>query len=151
MSDKEKRPEGRQPNAAIKWKTPEDRRAACEAFCEHLRAGFSWASFPDADEDTVKRYIRDFPEDFCPEKVQQAERQSRHFWEKIGIAGTTGKLKGFNAKSWEFNMQNRLGWSTKADVNNHNTGSPQSIVYIELDEKQKLENHINDIVEDGRD
>lgn len=103
---------GTQHGQAVKWPTPEQRKAACDSYCAHIEAGYSKDSWPDADFETVERYKRDFPEDFCPEKIARAERTSRLFWEKIGITGTIGKLKGFNAKSWEFNMQNRLGWSS---------------------------------------
>ena len=115
---------GTQHGQAVKWPTPEKRRAACEKFCEHIRAGYSKDSWPEADDETVKRYVRDFPEDFCPKKIKRAERESRLFWEKIGISGTVGKIKGFNAKSWEFNMQNRLGWSNKTDNRNYEMPAP---------------------------
>jgi len=101
---------------ALKWKTPEARRAACESFCQHLRAGYSEMSWPEADEDTVYRYMKNYPDDFCPKEVNKARRESKKFWEGVGIAGTTGKLKGFNAMSWNFNMKNRLGWADKHEI-----------------------------------
>jgi hypothetical protein len=111
---------------ASKWPTSEQRRKACESYCDHIKAGFSKDSWPDADFETVQRYMKDFPEDFCPQKVKEAERFSRKFWEEIGIDGTVGKIKGFNAKSWEFNMQNRLGWSNRVD-NTHKDLTPTII------------------------
>ena len=137
---------GTQHGQAVKWPTPEARKAACDSFCEHIRSGYSKDSWPEADDETVKRYMRDFPEDFDQEKIKRAERESRLFWEKIGVSGTIGKLKGFNAKSWEFNMQNRLGWSNKTENKNTNESAPIT-VYIEKEEKLVLEDHIKDIVE----
>jgi hypothetical protein len=29
-------------------------------------------------------------------------------WEKIGLEGTMGEIKGFNATSWSFNMKNQF-------------------------------------------
>ena len=115
---------GTQHGQAVKWPTPEKRKAACKSYCDHIRAGYSKDSWPDADFETVERYKRDFPEDFCPEMISRAERESRLFWEKIGVSGTVGKIKGFNAKSWEFNMQNRLGWSNKTDNRNYEMPPP---------------------------
>lgn len=103
-------------NYKMKWKTPEERKAACESFCDHVRSGFSQESWPDADFDTVKRYMRDFPEDFVPDMINKAKREAYMFYEKMGIEGTLGQIKGFNAKSWEFNMKNRHNWKDKQET-----------------------------------
>jgi hypothetical protein len=108
-------------NYGKKWKTPEDRKAACAAVCEHLSKGLSKKCFPLADWDTVEAYIRDYPEDFPSEKIKEAERLNLKFWESIGVDGATGANKDFNAASWIFNMKNRFrsDWTdtTKQDVN----------------------------------
>ena len=50
----------------------------------------------------------------------RASRQA--FWEKMGIEGATGKIKGFNATVWakvsasEFNMVERREISLEADI-----------------------------------
>ena len=95
---------------AMKWSTPEERKAACERLCKHLRSGLSLQSFVEADEDTIKRYMKDFPLDFGTAEVKEAIRASRLFWEMVGVNGTLGKIKNFNASSWKFNMANRHGW-----------------------------------------
>ncbi|MGR3220201.1 MAG: hypothetical protein ACUZ8H_10345 [Candidatus Anammoxibacter sp.] len=101
-----------------KWPTPEDRKAACQRFCDHISAGYSIKSWPEADNETVKRYIDNFPEDFSYEQISEAHRTSLLFWEKLGVAGVTGKLKGFNAPTWIFNMKNRAGWRDAMDHTN---------------------------------
>lgn len=101
-------PEGN--NNAMKWSTPEERRAACDRLCAHLRSGLSMKCFPDADDQTLKRYMRDFPIDFAPDKIRQAIRENHKFWEVLGINGALGKIKNFSAPTWKFNMQNRCGW-----------------------------------------
>lgn len=100
-----------------KWKTPEERKKACEAVCEHLAQGLSQDCFPDADWDTVERYIKDFPEDFPAEKIKEARRKGRMFWEGAGRDGAIGKIPNFNATSWIFNMKNRYkeDWRDKHD------------------------------------
>ena len=115
MSDK-KNPTGMPPNKAVKWPTPEERQAACKSFCEHIEKGYSMKSWPDADKETVMRYVKDFPKDFDPEAIGMSKRKCLLFWEKMGIAGTSGKLKGFNARSWEVTMNNRAGWTTNVDL-----------------------------------
>ncbi len=59
----------------------------------------------------VQKY-RDFGD-----AVARGEAASRYYWENIGMLGTLGELKGFNASSWMFNMKNRFGWAEKSDQN----------------------------------
>lgn len=101
-----------------KWKTPEERQEAFAAVCEHLEAGYSKKSFPLADWDTVESYCERFPEDFPPEKMHETMRRHLMTWEKIGIDGAKGKLDGFNAASWIFNMKNRFkdDWRDKQET-----------------------------------
>ena len=51
-------------NNAMKFKTPEKRKALCKKWCEHLAAGLTRDSFPDCDPQTFRKYCRLFPEDF---------------------------------------------------------------------------------------
>jgi hypothetical protein len=98
-------PEGN--NYNMKWKTPEERKAACESVCKHLEQGLSQNCFPDADWDTVERYMKEFPQDFPSEKIKEARRKGRMLWEGMGRDGAFGKVPNFNATSWIFNMKNR--------------------------------------------
>lgn len=99
-----------------KFKTPAQRREAYLKFCAHVAAGFSKKSFHDpCVENTIMKLINDHPDDCPPEALEIAEAEGRHFWEKIGIAGTMGQLKGFNPSSWIFNMKNRLGWKDRQE------------------------------------
>ena len=101
-----------------KWPTPEDRKAACERFCKHISAGYSIASWPEAKDETIKKYIQRYPDDFDADKIDEAHRKSLLFWEKLGVAGVSGKIKGFNAPTWIFNMKNRAGWRDAVDHSN---------------------------------
>ena len=84
-------------------------------------------SWPDACANTVKKYIKEYPEDFDSEKIEAAKRESLLFWEKMGIDGTRGKIPFFNAGSWIFNMKNRAGWTDKVD---HDHGGKVELVTI---------------------
>lgn len=110
-----------------KWPEPQDRKDACERFCEHISQGLSIKSWPDADDETVAVYMKKYPEDFDPEMIEEAKRKSLLFWEKAGIDGMMGKIFNFNAASWIFNMKNRLGWTDKVD---HEHGGKVELVTI---------------------
>lgn len=103
-----------------KWKTKEERQAAFQAVYEHLASGLSKGSFPLADWDTVEAYMKEFPEDFPPEKVSEAMRHQKLVWERLGMNGAMGEVDGFNATAWIFNMKNRFPaeWRDK-QVNEH--------------------------------
>lgn len=48
--------------------------------------------------------------------IKEGENQSNLWWAKIGMAGMTGKISGFNAATWIFNMKNRHGWKDKIET-----------------------------------
>jgi len=110
-----------------KWPTPEERKAACQSFCDHISQGFSMNSWPEAHDDTVRTYMEKYPEDFDKEMIERAQRESLLFWETMGIEGTRGKIPFFNAGSWIFNMKNRAGWRDKVD---HDHGGKVELVTI---------------------
>ncbi|WP_299479312.1 hypothetical protein [uncultured Roseibium sp.] len=95
---------------AQKWPTSELRQKFCQVYCDHISAGYSKKSFPHADLKTIKSYAKRYPEDFPSEKIGEAERRGLLCWEQIGKLGTLGRLPGFKAISWIFNMKNRAGW-----------------------------------------
>lgn len=107
----------------MKWKTKAERQEAFEAVYQHLSSGFSRSSFPLSDWDTVERYMRDFPEDFPAEKIAEAMRANALEWERIGMDGARGKIAGFNAAAWIFNMKNRFkeDWRDKHDIDHQSS------------------------------
>ena len=42
-------------------------------------------------------------------RYRTCEAGEAAFWEKLGITGTLGKIRGFNAASWKSGMQERFG------------------------------------------
>ncbi len=120
-----------------KYQTQKERKELCEQVCEHLRKGLSQECFSKCDWDTVERVIKDHPKDFPADRLRQARKKGREFWEKIGVRqSVTGKG---SAASWKFNMANRYGWAEKQD---HTTGGKQLgvIVLPELNGNEENEN-----------
>lgn len=100
-----------------KFKTPAERKVAVEAFLLHISSGYSAKSFHDpCVENTILKIFKDYPEEFDQELLSKAKAQSCAVWEKLGLAGTAGKIKNFNAGAWIFNMKNRLGWKDKQEI-----------------------------------
>jgi hypothetical protein len=100
-----------------KWKSQNERQAAFKAVCDHIASGLSKASLPIADWDTVEAYMEQYPKDFPADRLREAMRCQMLVWEKIGLNGVTGEIKGFNATAWAFNMKNRFprDWRDKID------------------------------------
>lgn len=106
-------PEGN--SNAMKFPTPDDRQALCKAYIDHVESGLSDECFPECDPQTLRQYVADFPVDFDTNAMERASRNRQLFWEKTGRDGTVGKIKGFNSRSWQFNMANRFDWRVKSD------------------------------------
>ncbi|MGE0536655.1 MAG: hypothetical protein AB7O68_16915 [Pirellulales bacterium] len=98
-----------------KFKTPEQRQTLFDAYCEHVRKGYSDQSFPECDVRTLEYYVIRYASALQADLIERARRERQLFWEKLGTAGTGGKVRGFNALSWKFNMQNRFDWREKKD------------------------------------
>lgn len=83
----------------------------CFEIIEHMKTGLSLESFAGrigVSRETIYEWERTRPEfsDAC----KKARAECQEFWEKVGLNGMTGKIKGFNAAVWIFNMKNRFGW-----------------------------------------
>lgn len=125
-----------------KFKTSESRKKLCQDYIKHIETGLSDECFPECDPQTLKRYIELYPSDFATDLITKAKRMRRLFWEEMGIDGTRGKLKRFNAKSWEFNMKNRFKeWRDKQEVEmSGSLGLPQLFKKLDEDEKKEEQN-----------
>ncbi len=130
---------------AMKFKTPEERQELCRKYCLHIEQGFSDASFIECDPDTIQRYIKDYAQDFPTDLIERAKRKRLLFWETVGIHGTIGipvevngkPYRGFNAKSWEFNMKNRFGWKDRTDITSDSEKIQSPILYIPVEDPNK--------------
>lgn len=97
--------------------TPTKRQAAFELYCIHIGAGYAANSFYEpVCDDTIDAMLIKYRDEFDLRKLKQAKNKGRLVWERIGLQGTIGKIKGFNAHSWGMNMKNRLGWKDRAEI-----------------------------------
>lgn len=101
---------------AMKYPSSVERRQLCKAYCSHIRQGFSKEAFTKCDMQTFKRYCKLYPSDFPAVEIETAERLGLKFWEEVGIRGSVGAIKHFNAQSWIFIMQNRYKWKLRNDL-----------------------------------
>lgn len=90
------------------------KREYCADLVEHMAQGYSFHSFGGklrVGARTLFDWL-DRHEEF-QEAKQVGEFACMYFWEKTGIAGTHGKIKGFQQASFIFNMKARFakyGW-----------------------------------------
>ena len=89
----------------------------CELIVEFMGQGYSFEAFCGhigITTETGYQWVKKKPE-FSDAK-KRAVNESRIFWEKLGIGGTVGKIKGFNCAAWIFNMKNRFGWRDRQET-----------------------------------
>lgn len=101
---------------------------------EFLAQGYSQEAFAGqigVDEDTITNWKEKHPDFFGA--VKRGIAAGRKFWEEMGIDGATGKIEGFNATAWIFNMKNRHGWRDKQEVTGAE-GAPLVIGIVSVDE-----------------
>ena len=97
----------------------EYKKAYCQKLIDHMAKGLSFISF--AGEISVPRKVLEdwlitYP-DF-KEAKSIGDMKSLLKWEKIGISGTTGALKGFSAKTFQLQMTNYFPeeWQEKKKI-----------------------------------
>jgi len=104
--------------------------------------GLSYETFAaviEVNKDTLYEWEAVHPE--FSEAKKLAFEKNRAFWEKIGTAGMVGKIPGFNATVWIFNMKNRHGWRDRIETENKHEVSGQI----------NLNSHIVDFIEKNED
>lgn len=92
------------------------REEYCDMLIEHMAAGLSFETFAavvKVDRQTIYNWLKDQPKFFDAKKTGVVNSQL--FWEKMGIEGTVGNLKGFSSAGWIFNMKNRFGWQNEKE------------------------------------
>jgi hypothetical protein len=97
------------------------KKAYCDAVIKHCAKGLSFECFAaqcHVSKETIYTWTEKHKEFLDAKKKGEAKCQE--YWEKLGLAGTVGKLKGFNAAMWIFNMKNRFGWTDKHEINSGN-------------------------------
>lgn len=112
----------------------------CEMLIKHMGTdGLSYETFAvviGVNVDTLYHWETTRPG--FSEAKKRAFSQNKLFWEKMGIAGMVGKVPGFNATLWIFNMKNRHGWRDRIETENKTT----------LDAKVNLNGQIVQLIEE---
>ena len=83
----------------------------CQELIEHMSNGFSFCSFAHVvgvSVNTIINWDKEHP-DFNDARAM-GQTASYYFWQKLGLAGVQGKVRGFNANAWIFTMKNRFDW-----------------------------------------
>lgn len=95
----------------------------CGMLKEHMRKGGSFKTFAGAIEvpySTVKSWLKQHEE--FKDARDIGEALSELFWDKLGMAGIMGKVKGFKEKTYLQFMQERFNWSEKHKVEHSGDG-----------------------------
>ena len=99
-----------------------ERRKVFKEILAHVSKGFSLESYAPLSVSSIRRYLKDFPEEFCQEELEEAQRSGRAFWEDLGVRQANGSCLG-NSRTWYYNMANRYGWREKIEVEAEHKGS----------------------------
>lgn len=91
----------------------------CQMLIDHFSKGLSFKAFAgkvNVQERTLFNWLEQNP-DFKTAK-EIGEPMARLFWERMGIAGVAGQVKGFNPAGWIFNMKNRFrdDWRDRQEI-----------------------------------
>ena len=112
---------------------------------DHMSSGLSYecfAAIANCCDDTLREWEKNYPEFSAAKK--EAFTKNRVFWEKIGIAGMSGKIKNFSAVMWIFNMKNRFRheWNEnfQHDISTMKDGNVKINVVLPKNNREKKEN-----------
>lgn len=110
----------------------------CDMIIEHLEGGLSIESFAGVigvSRDSIYEW-KDKHQEFS-DSIKTGIEKSLLFWEKLGRAGTTGKIKGFNCSTFIFTMKNRFKWTDRTETNLNGSVSvvPQVVLSIDDDKE----------------
>jgi hypothetical protein len=109
---------------------------------DHMSKGLSYETFA-VTIGVVTATIYTWEGEFAKflEAKKSAFEHNRLFWERVGIQGTVGKIKGFNQTGWIFNMKNRFPkeWRDRHDDQETKTVQPILINLPISGESKKIE------------
>lgn len=100
------------------------RREVFIALLKHLENGYSLDCFSECSDDSIRKYLKLYKNEWNEEELQQAQRKGKGTWEGIGFKQANGECLG-NSRSWYYNMANRYGWREKLDIEQENKGQVQ--------------------------
>lgn len=98
-----------------------ERKRVFKELCEHVSKGYSLDCFGPLGTDSIRKYLKVYPEEFVQEELDNSLRQGKEYWETIGSKQANGQCLG-NSRTWFYNMSNRYGWRDKIDVEAEHKG-----------------------------
>jgi len=98
---------------------PKYRPEFCELLIKHMGEGMAFQTFgatltPPCSRATLYLWEEAYPEFKTAKQI--GLDASELFWDKIGIGGIAGRIKGFNASAWIFTRKNRHGWRDHMEI-----------------------------------
>ena len=108
----------------------------CKDIVAFMKRGYSKtviAAQLKINPDTLRRWIKEHKE--LADAIEEGMMHSQLWWETLGIRGASGKVKGFNASAWVFNMKNRFGWKDKQEISG-DEDRPISVRVVKFSEMQ---------------
>lgn len=93
------------------------KKTYCKRLITWMSKGLSFESFAGelgVARSSIYEWEKNFEEFSDAKEIGSAKSQA--LWEKMGIAGASGKLPGFQNGAWVFNMKNRFLWSNKQEI-----------------------------------
>jgi hypothetical protein len=97
------------------------RRKVFKELLAHIKQGYSLDCFGPISLSCIKEYLKTYPEQFCGDELEEAQRQAKTGWETLGRKQADGTCLG-NSRSWYYNMANRYGWAEKQEVKQEHSG-----------------------------
>lgn len=98
-----------------------ERRKIFRELCDHVSRGYSLDCFGPIGDDSIRKYLKVYPEEFVQEELDDAMRKGKAQWEDIGHRQANGTCLG-NSRTWYYNMANRYGWREKLEVEAEHKG-----------------------------
>lgn len=98
-----------------------ERRKIFRELCTHVAAGYSIDCFAPISDQSIRKYLKTYPEEFIEEELANAMREAKAYWEDLGKRQSNGSCLG-NSRSWFYNMANRFGWREKIDIEAEHKG-----------------------------
>lgn len=103
----------------------------CKLLMRHMESGMSFESFAGTlrvGKSTIKKWLSTH-EDFAEAK-DIGDSLLLQYWEKLGIAGTCGKMKGFSAPTYKLIVQKHFKGDYEEKQTIEHVGNDHSPVVI---------------------
>lgn len=102
--------------------SPEARIKCFKLLCKHVREGKSLDCFSELGDESIREFMKLYPDEFNAVELKEAMRGGKEMWETIGHRQAVGTCLG-NSRSWYYNMANRYGWRDKLDIEAEHKGN----------------------------